>query len=63
MAICRSLDALETSSTSSTTRDRHKARISIRSSSDWWRELDVVSVLGGEAEEGRGDGRSGLYGQ
>lgn len=39
-----------------------KIRTKLRGASHWAAEFDVVSVLGGEGEEGRGTGL-GIYGQ
>lgn len=61
-----SLDMLSTAS-SETGLNRRRARIALRADQRrgyrWSSKFDVVNVLGGEGEEGRGDGISGVYGQ
>lgn len=48
--------------TPSSTGTSSKIRTKLRGATHWAAEFDVVSVLGGEGEEGRGTGL-GVYGQ
>lgn len=56
------LDALTTCPPASYTTGGSKVRARLRGASHWASKFDVVSVLGGEGEDGRGSGL-GTYGQ
>lgn len=56
------LDSLSTCLPSSCGTSGDKLRKNLKGATHWAAEFDVVSVLGGEGEEGRGDGL-GTYGQ
>lgn len=56
------LDFLAARPPSSSSTVGSKTRAKLRGATHWAAEFDVVSVLGGEGEEGRGSGL-GVYGQ